>query len=211
MLKVKTNFEMPVLVSKHEMGDNRLPKTFWDKVVLCEVNGCWLWTGRDNGKGYCTFKLNGNNEYCHRFSYTIFVGPIAEGLEIDHLCRVRRCCNPSHLEAVTPAVNQSRSLLGARANAGMYQKSKTHCPQGHAYTAENTYIWNGFRQCNTCRLALKNKEKLARDLKRVEKDRICPNGHERTADSTYWYKGHRQCKLCRSIHRKRHTAAQKVT
>jgi hypothetical protein len=77
--------------------------SFFGRVAV-DRNGCWLWTGCKNGKGYGGFRSNG----AHRFSYAWFVGPIADGLEVDHLCRVRHCVNPAHLEAVTGMVNRLR-------------------------------------------------------------------------------------------------------
>lgn len=72
-------------------------------------NGCWLWTGTTNPAGYGRFWLDGKRVYPHRFAYEMSVGPIADGLQIDHLCRTPRCCNPQHLEAVTPQINSMRS------------------------------------------------------------------------------------------------------
>jgi hypothetical protein len=95
----------------------------------------------------------GHHDLAHRKAYTDAFGPIPEGLEIDHLCRVRHCVNPDHLEAVTHVENMRRAhevwgftSWGAQANAG-----KTHCPQGHEYTEANTYArQRGSRDCRTC-------------------------------------------------------------
>ena len=86
----------------------------------------------------------------HRFIYEAFVGPIGEGLELDHLCRNRGCVNPWHLEPVTNAVNQRRG----NGPSGLNYR-KTHCKRGHAFTKENTiHGWNGdhpSRSCRVCR------------------------------------------------------------
>jgi len=79
-------------------------------------DGCWLYQGTDNGAGYKTI----GSEYVHRKIYRLLVGPIPDGYQIDHLCRVRACCAPSHLEAVTPAENWRRA-----------REVKTHCNNGH--------------------------------------------------------------------------------
>lgn len=92
-------------------GDSRLPDRFWSKVRVDPASGCWVWTGGQSGNGYGRFAL-GHREMrtAHRFSYEALVGPIAVGLQIDHLCRVTLCTNPGHLEAVTPGENTRRSL-----------------------------------------------------------------------------------------------------
>jgi len=71
---------------------------------------CWLWLGRKNPKGYGQMTIAKHQRSAHRVSYETFVGPIPEGLEIDHLCRVRHCVNPGHLEAVTRSVNLRRQM-----------------------------------------------------------------------------------------------------
>lgn len=89
-----------------EIGDARLPQRFWDKVRL-EPSGCWLWTANTN-RGYGNFTVAGKTRKAHRISYQTFVGAIPDGLALDHLCRVRACVNPSHLEPVTWAENVRR-------------------------------------------------------------------------------------------------------
>jgi hypothetical protein len=84
----------------------------------------------------------------HRFSYEAYVGPIGAGLHIDHLCRVRSCVNPKHLEPVTQRVN----TLRGEGRAAL-QLRVTHCPRGHEYTPDNIYLWRGHRACRTCVLA----------------------------------------------------------
>ena len=78
------------------------------KYTVDRTTGCWMWTAsRDNG-GYSKVQFEGHLLPAHRVSYTLFVGEIPEGLEIDHLCRNRRCVNPSHLEPVTRSENLIR-------------------------------------------------------------------------------------------------------
>ena len=118
---------------------------FWSKV---DMDGdCWLWTaGRDTG-GYSSFSVKGRRLYGHRFAYEALVGPIPDGLEIDHLCRVRHCVNPGHMEPVTSRENTLRGIAPAARNA-----RKTHCKRGHEFTPENTHMRpNGHRQCRACR------------------------------------------------------------
>lgn len=104
-----------------------------------ESDGCWLWTGATSS-GYGVMKRVGRSMYVHRALYELLVGPIPDGLHIDHLCRTTQCCNPAHLEPVTPQENNRR------------RPTKTHCAQGHLFTPESTYIRpdTGTRQCATC-------------------------------------------------------------
>ena len=76
---------------------------FWSKVK--KSRGCWLWQGAINTNGYGNFHNKGRTVKAHRFAYEICVGEIPKGLTIDHLCRVRHCVNPSHLEPVTMREN----------------------------------------------------------------------------------------------------------
>jgi len=123
---------------------DELPALFRTKVHT-DSNGCWLWQGGKDGTGYGILWVEGRLVKAHRIAYERLVGPIAPGLEADHLCRVRSCANPLHVEMVTHRENVRR---GERPNA-------THCPQGHPYSKENTYRTtrrNGdsYKRCKTC-------------------------------------------------------------
>ncbi len=130
---------------------------FWPKVDKAgpipehcpELGPCWMWIAHVNRhRGYGHFNAGGREGYAHRFAYELLVGPIPDGLELDHLCRVRHCVNPAHLEPVTRRENV---LRGQAPSA--YQARQTCCIRGHLFNAENTYIRpdNGARQCRTCR------------------------------------------------------------
>lgn len=99
------------LFVKEIHGD--LEARLWSKVDKTGPGGCWLWIGTINGAGYGTFRLNGETIGAHRAVYEHVVGPIPAGLHIDHLCRVRNCVNPEHLEPVTPSENIRRAQEAA--------------------------------------------------------------------------------------------------
>lgn len=119
---------------------------FWEKVD--QGDDCWVWLAAKDQDGYGRFTIRHHVQTTsHRFAYELFVGPTPDGLVIDHLCRNRACCNPTHLEPVTSAENVLRGdTLPAR------NLAKTHCPKGHPYDAENTIsVRSGkARLCREC-------------------------------------------------------------
>lgn len=118
---------------------------FWGFVDKSDA--CWLWTGSRDRRGYGAWtRPDKSKARAHRFAYELVVGPIPEELVLDHLCSVRACVNPEHLEPVTHKVNIQR---GANRN-----REKTHCKRGHEFTPENTYMTSaGGRGCRACRAA----------------------------------------------------------
>lgn len=124
-------------------------------------NGCWQWTAALSTEGYARFTdLTSDGRYTcvygHRWAYTHFVGPIPDGLELDHLCRNRGCVNPEHLEPVTRSVNLRRGehLSGRTARTGL-------CQRGHSM-ADAIIQPNGGRRCRTCCNALRRARYQAR-------------------------------------------------
>ena len=136
---------------------------FWSKVALPDANGCMVWTASLKSNGYGQFHIEGKNLYAHRVAYLWLVGPIPDGLQLDHLCRNRKCVAPDHLEAVTQQENLRRG------DAGINNKVKTHCPRGHAFTPENTRLnKQGSRMCAICkRVSSRASMQRHRDRKRA--------------------------------------------
>lgn len=148
---------------------------FWSHVQGGSYTECWIWTAslkQDQGYGQFT-PAWGLTVAAHLWSYQFMVGPIPDGLQVDHLCHTRdlscpsgnaclhrRCVNPWHLEPVTPLVNTRRSSGHA---------SQTHCKWGHPFNEENTYLGEKnrlHRQCRECRRAVDRKRQPARSQRR---------------------------------------------
>ncbi len=117
--------------------------------IVDEASGCWLWRQSLYSNGYARLTFKGKIYLAHRKSYETHVGPIPPGLDLDHLCRVRRCVNPAHLQPVSRSVNVSRGLVSTEHNWNCGQ-NVTHCPKGHPYDVENTRMYKTHRLCRQC-------------------------------------------------------------
>lgn len=129
--------------------------------VVDAATGCWLWQGTITTPGYAEIFWGGRRKRVHRLSYEMAKGPIPEGLVPDHLCRVRHCINPAHLEAVT----QRENLLRSPDTVAGKHARQTECKNGHPYTEENTIIINverGWRDCRACRRAKRERARAKR-------------------------------------------------
>lgn len=175
--------------------DSETLKRFESKYAISEIvnprcgTPCWLWHGatRNGGYGYLNVPKEpggsireGRKISAHILMYEHVKGPIPEGLELDHLCRVKNCVNPDHLEAVTHAENVRRG------EAGLHNPVKECCPKGHPYTPENTQIIKDprgdYRRCKQCHAEY---ERERRNKKTIEVwCEYCQKNHK-LLESTY--------------------------
>ena len=138
---------------------------FWSKVSIRE-GACWKWNGTHDKKGYGVFWNSNKLVMAHRYAYELLIGEIPNGKEIDHLCRNPNCVNPKHLEPVPHIVNVRRGKIGT----AHFNSFKTHCPHGHPYTKENTYMYRKAtgRQGRMCRVCLHRREQANLVTKKEE-------------------------------------------
>ncbi len=122
---------------------------------------CWIWTAAKTGGGYGRFSVGGKNQYIHRWAFEHFKRRLLAGEEIDHTCRNTACGNPKHLEAVSGRINVLRGCGITAKNA-----EKTHCPRGHPYSLENTYVEPGRHR--RCRICNRSRLQRRRDRRRIE-------------------------------------------
>lgn len=130
---------------------------------------CWIWeAGKFRGYGCFYSSIAKKQQRAHRVAYEMFVGPIPEGLHLDHLCRNRGCVNPAHLEPVTNRENVLRGVGPTAVNA-----KKTHCPRGHALEGDNIYWRPTGRRCKQC-VREHNRENFqrAQARRRAEKEEM---------------------------------------
>ena len=130
-------------------------KRFEHSYIPVTEAGCWLWIGSCDSGGYGQLSVNGAQVMAHRFAYEQFIGPIPQGLTLDHLCKVVCCVNPHHSEPVTLKEN----ILRGDGPCAKYARA-THCKNGHPLT-----LGYGQRMCRVChgictsRFYYKQKEK----------------------------------------------------
>lgn len=183
-------------------------RRFMSRVKVAD-SGCWIWQGPPKSRGkYGQLQVNGINWSAHRYAYLHLVGPVPDGLHLDHVCRDTMCVNPDHLEPVTPAENTRRTMF--------YRPEPTHCAKGHEYpTAKQP---GERRQCVVCRRDASRRRNALRPRKGHHNSRKthCVNGHPLSGgnlgiNST---NGGRYCLICarvsRAAYAQRRTAQRRL-
>ena len=112
------------------------PLTRIKRSVVIDEKGCWVWQLYKDKGGYGRILVNYKSRIVPRVVYKLFCGSIPLGRHLHHKCHNRSCCNPRHLEPVTPFENIERSPKGPT----FVNRHRTHCSRGHEFTSENTYI-----------------------------------------------------------------------
>lgn len=146
------------------------PGDIWSRIIKAP-SGCWLWTSAINEKGYGHFTVGGTKHSAHRFVYELLVGPIPEGLVIDHLCRVRNCVNPVHMQPVTNLENLARGI-GPNARA----IRENTCLKGHPLVGENVYIRPSRPGSRICRICHREQKRATYWRKKVKEAAAGPGG-----------------------------------
>lgn len=146
LLKGRNQYDAPPVIER-----------FREKYTVDAESGCWLWHGCTIPAGYGAMKIDGEMVGAHRWAYERFIGPIPDGMVIDHLCRTRNCVNPQHMEPVSNVKNVMRGNgIGAR------NSRKTHCKHGHPFAGDNLIIekrggGRTGRRCRQCTRIMRRK------------------------------------------------------
>ena len=202
-------------MAKNNMNNVVLPvwrERFFDKVNK-RTDGCWVWTGCLDRKGYGKFKVGPKDGSIrrtvlpHRWLYEHINGEIKDKLPCDHLCRVPSCVNPEHIEPVTVAENTRRGM------AGVLRIIPTHCQRGHALIEANVYTPPSTKNKRVCRICktFSEKEWRRKNRKPLRDKSKCQRGHALTEDNIYVRKGDgaKLCRACRALTGKRYAETRK--
>lgn len=161
-----------------------LQEILLEQVVHERGSDCWWFPlGTTNHGGYKSFEWNRKKILAHRFAYELFKGEIPNGMYVLHSCDTPPCVNPEHLRIGTNADNNRDRVEHGRQGTNGWEK-RTHCPQGHEYTLENTYLFENRRYCRAChhryslnyaRTHTERKAKYLREWRRRHKELTTPN------------------------------------
>ncbi len=173
---------------------------FWEKVDRQSL-GCWLWTAATSVYGYGLFFHEKKSRRAHRVGYELIKGKIPKGMQLDHLCRVRNCVNPDHLEIVDNKENVRRGMAPQGIN---YRK--THCIRDHELSGENLKVTKNGRECKKCRRIFSKRykdKKKAESVKKIRlKKTICSRGHPLIGANVMGEK--RRCRECSLLRKKKY-------
>jgi len=135
-----------------------------DKKMAGFTSPCWLWTGATRRDGYGLIRVKSIYRRAHRVAYEELIGPIPAEMTLDHLCRNRNCVNPDHLDVVTRGENTRRGVS--------HQALKTHCPQGHEYTSDNTYVSPSRPNARYCISCMRERQREHKRRKRQVREMV---------------------------------------
>ncbi len=154
-------------------------RRFWQYVDMRGKGECWLWAGVLSSEGYGMYE----GSRAHRHAYVFVYGAIPDGHELHHTCLTRDCCNPKHLEALTPTEHKHRHR-------------QSHCKRGHPYSGSNLHIEGGRRRCRACRNLRAERYRRAVGV-RPRPTTHCYRGHLLSGANLYvTSNGRRQCREC---------------
>lgn len=158
---MQLQFRAPRPAGQKKAGRWPVEPRFWHYVApMMDDRGCWEWTGTRMDFGHGQFSVNGKHRLAHRVSYELIVGPIPEGLTLDHLCRNPSCVNPRHLEPVPQRTNVLRGISPPADHA-----RQTRCGYGHEFSPENTRVSKNGRR-RRCRICHRRMEKERRERRK---------------------------------------------
>lgn len=150
--------------------------SLFNPTILCDARPCpnpalsgpcHVFRGTKTQKGYGQISIKNKSVLVHRLVWEREIGPIPKGLEVDHQCRVKSCCNVDHLRIVTQKVNLTENVVGS---CWQLEAAKTHCPRGHPYDEANTYYQvrkNRKGPARCCRACNRHKQSLRRKGKQL--------------------------------------------